>query len=304
MAEQQMQIGVVLPIGEDDQTQQTLPYRAIRDVAQRVEAAGLDSVWVFDHLLFRFGDKPTVGIWECWTLLSAIAAATERVQLGSIVMCTAFRNPALLAKMADTLDEISAGRVILGLGAGWHQPEFDAFGIPFDHRVDRFEEALKIITPLLREGKADFNGTYTSASNCELRPRGPRPNGPPILVGAFKPRMLRLTARYADAWNTCWLGQPSALDQPRAALLAACAEEGRDPATIDVTVGVSLKYVAPGEDVGEIDPDKMLVGSSADIATAFRGYAERGASHLICSLNETHDDAITWLAEAARLARS
>ena len=137
-------------------------------------------------------------------------------------------NPAILAKMAATLDAISGGRLILGLGAGWHEPEFAAFGIPFDHRVDRFEEALQIIVPLLRTGQVDFEGRYYRAANCELRPRGPRESGPQILIGAEGPRMLRLAARYADAWNTCWLGQPGALATPYAQMLAACADEARD----------------------------------------------------------------------------
>ncbi len=130
--------------------------------------------------------------------------ATLREAYSSIIwQQTKFRNPAILAKMAATLDAISGGRLILGLGAGWHAPEFEAFGIPFDHRVDRFEEALQIIVPLLHTGQVDFQGRYYRTPNCELRPRGPRASGPQILIGAAGPRMLRLAARYADAWNTC-----------------------------------------------------------------------------------------------------
>jgi alkanesulfonate monooxygenase SsuD/methylene tetrahydromethanopterin reductase-like flavin-dependent oxidoreductase (luciferase family) len=131
-------------------------------VAVDAEAAGLDSVWVFDHVLFRF-DGVTTGIHECWTVLSAIAEATSRVELGTLVMCTGFRNAALLAKMAATLDHISGGRLILGVGAGWHDPEYDAFGWPTDHKVSRFEEALAVITSLIRDGHADLDGTYVTA---------------------------------------------------------------------------------------------------------------------------------------------
>src|SRR6185312_15252700 len=116
-----------------------------REMAQRAEAAGFDSLWLFDHLLYREPNEPTIGIWECWTFLSALAEATTTVEIGTLVACTAFRNPAVLAKMAVTLDEVSNSRLTLGIGAGWNQAEFEAFGIPFDHRVDRFEEALKII---------------------------------------------------------------------------------------------------------------------------------------------------------------
>ncbi len=215
-----MKIGIVLPISETDEGQMAR-YAELRAMALRAEADGFDSVWVYDHLLFRFPDNPTRGIWEAWTLLSALAEATERVELGALVLCTAFRNPALLAKMADTLDEVSGGRLILGLGAGWHRPEFDAFGLPFDHLVGRFEDALRIIHPLLRTGAVDFRGEYAQAPDCVSLPRSPRPDGPPILIGAFGPRMLRLTAQYADAWNTCWLGRPTKLAERRAAL-AGC----------------------------------------------------------------------------------
>src|SRR5438128_5534631 len=132
-------------------------------MALRMEAAQLDSIWVYDHLLYRWPGRPADGIWECWTMLSALAAATQRVEIGTLVACTQFRNPALTAKMAATLAEVSGGRLTLGLGAGWHKPEFDAFGFPFDHRVSRFDEAIGIITPLLREGRVDFAGTYYTA---------------------------------------------------------------------------------------------------------------------------------------------
>jgi len=298
-----MKIGIVLPISEDEE--QTPRYAEIREMARRAEAGGFDSVWVYDHLLFRFPEKPTAGIWECWTVLAALAEATERVELGTLVMCTAFRNPAVLAKMADTLDEVSDGRLILGLGAGWHQPEFDAFGIPFDHKVDRFEEALEIIVPLLREGKVDMRGTYAFASNAELRPRGPRPQGPPLLIGAFGPRMLRLTARYADAWNTCWLGQPTKLAERRAALEAACADEGRDPARIEITVGVSMAVPPAGETIeGTDDPDKFLSGTAEEIAAGLRAYSDLGVGQVICACAPNTPAGLDRLTEALRVYRA
>lgn len=297
-----MRVGVVMPIAEGDATRGAPSYVEIRALARQAEAAGFDSIWVYDHLLFRFPEQPTRGIWESWTLLAALAEATERVELGTIVLCVPFRNPAGLAKMADTLEEISGGRLILGLGAGWHQPEFDAFGIPFDHKVDRFEEALQIITPLLREGKVDFTGTYYSAPNCELRPRGPRPSGPEILVASFKPRMLKLTARYADSWNTAWLGLPTKLAERRAPLEAACAEEGRDPATLAITVGVSVHYAAPGQPLeNPPEPDNALSGSAEDVAAGLRAYAQQGVAHVICSLEPTTPESVEWLAEALRI---
>jgi alkanesulfonate monooxygenase SsuD/methylene tetrahydromethanopterin reductase-like flavin-dependent oxidoreductase (luciferase family) len=174
----------------------------------------------------------TRGIWEAWSVLSAAAEATSRIHLGPLMACASFRNPALLAKMAATLDEISDGRVVLGLGAGWHQPEYQAFGYPFEDRVSRFEEALQIIVPLLREGRVDFQGKYYQARDCELTPRGPRPAGPPIMIGAQGPRMLRLTARYADTYDTDYQLDAAAVAERYAKLDAACAEVGRDPRSI------------------------------------------------------------------------
>lgn len=295
-----MKIGIVLPIAQGDDG--ILPYAEIRALARQAETVGLDSIWVFDHLLFRSGDEETAGIWEAWTMLAALAEVTERVELGTIVMCTAFRNPALLAKMADTLDEVSGGRLILGLGAGWHDPEFAAFGIPKDHLASRFDDAMAIIGPLLRQGMVDFSGDYYSAPNCELVPRGPRPNGLPILVAASGPRMLRITARHADAWNTAWLGQPSLLAERRAKLEAACAEVGRDPAEIEITVGVTVAVPAPGEaSEDEHDPAKVLTGSAEEIADGLRAYAEAGTGHVICNLSP--NDAGGLERFAAALAR-
>lgn len=174
-----MKVGVLVRLAQDRDGEwwagRCPSFGEVREVAGRLEDGGADSLWVADHLIYEYPDKPTVGIWECWTMLTALAVTTTRVQIGTTVLCTQFRNPAVLAKMASTLDEVSGGRLILGLGAGWNRPEFDAFGIPFDHRVDRFEEALRIIVPLLREGQVDFEGRYYSARKCQLAPRTPRP---------------------------------------------------------------------------------------------------------------------------------
>src|SRR5690242_988877 len=179
-------------LANDRENNSKRPYAEIRAIAQQAEADGFDSIWLADHLLYRTPGQPTRGIWECWTMLAALAEATERVEIGTLVLCNSFRNPAILAKMATTADEVSGGRLILGVGAGWNEPEYEAFGIPFDHRVDRFDEALQILGPLLREGHVDFEGQYYQASNCEDAPRGPRPEGPPLVVGREGPRMIKL----------------------------------------------------------------------------------------------------------------
>jgi probable F420-dependent oxidoreductase len=294
-----MKIGLVINHAEEIGAAPS--FSAIRGLAQLADDGGLDSIWLFDHLLFRFEGKSTEGIWECWTLLSALAEATKRVEVGTIVLCNPFRNPALLAKMAHTLDEVSDGRLILGLGAGWHKPEFDAFGFPFDHRVSRLEEALQIIRPLLHGESMTFSGTYYQVEECVITPTGPRPEGIPLLVGAKGPRMLRLTAQYADKWNTAWLGEAAELAARVEPLHAACAETGRDPATLAVTVGVDVAL----PDLGETNPfSKNPLGGSAEaLAHAFREYDEAGAAHLIIHLTPQTKTAVTRLAEAARLYR-
>lgn len=271
----------------------SLRWTDIRGMAERAEQVGFDSFWIPDHLLFRNPGESSHGPWECWSLLCALAASTTRMELGSLVACTAFRNPALLAKMADTLDEISGGRLILGLGAGWHEPEFTAYGYPFDHRVGRFEEAVRLIRTLLRDGQVDVQGTYYDARDCELRPRGPRPQGPPMLIGALAtgPRMLRLVAEHADLWNG-WLmfgrSHPDAVPSLRDAVDAACLSAGRDPATLGRTVGVAVDQRDPQERP-PIAPEKPqpLTGSPEELATAMRDLAAHGISHVqvIPSLN-------------------
>ena len=159
-------------------------------MARAAEAVGLDSLWVGDHLLFRYADRPPRGPWEAWSTLAALAAVTERVEIGPLVAATSFHAPAMIAKKAATIDEISGGRLILGLGAGWNETEYRAFGFSYDNRVSRFEEAFTIIRTLLRDGAIDFDGRFYQARDCELVPRGPRPSGPPLMVGSIGERML------------------------------------------------------------------------------------------------------------------
>jgi alkanesulfonate monooxygenase SsuD/methylene tetrahydromethanopterin reductase-like flavin-dependent oxidoreductase (luciferase family) len=297
-----MKIGVALPIAEREGQQ--VGYDEIRALALQAEDEGLDSIWFYDHLLFRSQGEPTRGIWECWTLLSALAEATKRVELGTLVLCTAFRNPALLAKMAVTLDAVSKGRLILGLGAGWHQPEFDAFGLPFDHLAGRFEEALSIIVPLVREGKVDFEGRYYSAKECEMAPGNTRAGGPPILIGASRPRMLELTARHADLWNTCWLGPVAALAPRLAPLEEARQKVGREAGKPGVTVGVFVHILAAGEEIpAEVDRERVIVGTVEEVGQALYDYQQAGAVHLICALRENTSQAYTRLAQAAQYCR-
>lgn len=306
-----MKIGVVLPMSENPETGQYPTYATIRQLAVVAEDLGFDSIWLYDHLVYRLGENPkTTGTWEIWTLLSALAEATSRVEMGTIVLSVPFRNPAVLAKMADALDEVSGGRVILGLGAGWHEPEFRAFGIPFDHLASRFEEGARIITSLLRTGHADFQGTYYQANDCVLLPRGPKAadGGMPIMIAARQPRMLESTARYADLWNTAWLGNPTLLAERWDSLKAACERVGRDPNDIAVTVGVTVVFpgLDPDDDTdpATLSPEKFVVGSAEEIADVFTAYADLGVSHLQVACAPMTVEAFERLADAVRVFRA
>lgn len=295
-----MKIGLKLPLFASTELKREFTYSELRDITLQVEAAGFDSIWIMDHFLFRLDEEPTQGFWEAWTLLSALAEATHRIELGSLVLCNQFRNPAILAKMAVTLDAVSNGRFILGLGAGWHKPEFDAIGLPFDHRVSRFEEAMKVIAPLLKEGRVDFEGIYYQARNCEILPRGPRLEGPQIMIGGSKPRMLSLIAQYADMWNLV-VSQPNMLDEPLADLRAACAKVGRDLTTLAITVQVRIAYP-------EIAPVPSwiaagLSGSVDEIAVAMQQFDELGVSHMMIQIGPDSMPALPQLTESMNLYR-
>lgn len=297
-----MKIGLMVFLANDREHNRTRPYETIRAIAQQAEADGFDSIWLADHLFYRYPGEATRGIWECWTMLAALAEATQRVEIGTLVLCNSFRHPAILAKMATTLDEVSHGRLILGVGAGWNEPEYQAFGLPFDHRVDRFEEAMQILKPMLRDGQVDFAGQYYQARNCEIVPRGPRSDGPPLLSGGEGPRMLRLTAQYADLWNTGYMGAPETMAEPLAKLEAACRTVGRDPATIGITALIGLWF----PDLQAKQPsflENPLIGTVQEIAAAMRGYAELGVQHIMFQCEPYTSEALQRLTQALQLYR-
>lgn len=300
-----MKIGIMLPIDEDDVTHRWPGWGDLREMAIAADEGGLDSVWMADHLIFRSRNGESYGIRESWTMLTAVAAVTSRVEIGPLVLALPFRNPALVAKMANELDEVSGGRLILGLGCGWHQPEFDAFDFPFDHRVGRFEEALEVLVPLLRTGRVQFEGRWHRA-DAELLPRGPRPNGPPILIAGKGPRMMRLVARHADAWNAAWYGTPEKadeLDQRIGALREACAEEGRDLGTIGLTAGIYVSFPALHTAGEEEPPEEAIAGDAESVGRAMAGYAGRGIEHLIVHYWPRTVRGVAELARAAEIAR-
>ena len=221
--------------------------------------------------------------------------------------CTSFRNPALLAKSAVTVDEISGGRLILGLGAGWHAPEYRAFGYPYDHRASRFEEAFTIIRSLIRDGHVDFDGQYYQARDCELLPWGPRQGRLPLMIGSNGPRVLRIAAPYVDAWNSDWTFGSSEIAPLRTLVDAACADVGRDPATLERTAGVAidLPIREPGKDgrastrgatAPGIEPSKPLTGTHEELAAILRGYVDEGITHVQAWIDPSDLRGLDWFA--------
>ncbi len=299
-----LKIGVQLP-----ETEYVVRWSELKAMAQLAEQVGFDSLWVGDHLLYR-DEEGARGPWEAWSQLAALAAVTSRVELGPLVAATSFHSPAMIAKYASTLDEISGGRLILGLGAGWNEPEYKAFGFPFDHRVDRFEEAFTIIRTLLREGKIDYDGRYYQARDCELLPRGPRPAGPPLMVGSNGPRMLELTLPYVDAWNAwfAWFGNdPDKLKPMLAAVDEVCEKVGRDPAEVERTVAVLVRTSLAEKQTDEADrrgrKSRALMGSPQQIADGLRAFADLGVAHLQLVVDPITAGSIEALAPALALAR-
>ncbi len=272
-----MKIGAIVQQAERTLNGQRVRFNDIKELAVAAEAVGLDSFWLPDHFIYRPHESDQLGVWEVFTFLSALASTTSKIALGTLVAATSFRNPTLLAKMSDALDEISGGRFLLGLGAGNWEPEHTMFGYPFDHRAGRFAEAMAIITPLLRKGKADFHGKYYEATDCVLRPRGPSPSGPPIWVGAKGERMLRIIAKYADAYIAIWPITPVQVTEQWERMVAACTDVGRDPATLGLTAGTFVRLPENGQPA---DDDRAICGTYEEIAAQLQAFAAVGVQHL------------------------
>jgi alkanesulfonate monooxygenase SsuD/methylene tetrahydromethanopterin reductase-like flavin-dependent oxidoreductase (luciferase family) len=276
-----LKVGIQLP-----EVEREVRWTELLDMTRAIEDLGFDSVWVGEHLLYRWPDRPARGPWEAWTLLAAIAASTSRIELGPLVACTNFHNPALLAKQAVTIDELSGGRFVLGLGAGWNETEFRAYGFPYDHRIDRFEEAFTIIRTLLRDGAIDFDGRWYQARDCELLPRGRRPAGPPLMIGSTGPRMLRATMAHADSWNAWYVdfrNRPDGIPTIRQQVDDACRDVGRDPAAVERTVAVLVRLPSgagrlQGNTVQATIP--AVTGEPVEIAEALHGFAREGIAHV------------------------
>ena len=299
-----LKIGVQLPEVE------WLPsWAEVRDMARVAEDIGIDALWVGDHLLYRTPERGAHGPWEAWSMLSALAAVTERVELGPLVAATSFHAPAMLAKKAATIEEISGGRLILGLGAGWNEVEYRGFGFPYDHRVSRFEEAFTIIRTLLTEGEIDFVGKYYQARECTLHPRGPRPDGPPLMIGSQGPRMLGITIPHVQAWNAwySWFGNsPDGLMQCLAKVDRACEQAGRPATEVACSAAVFVQFPdGGGRTVGDQEKNGVrhepLSSQPEPLASALRAFAAAGLNEVQLVLDPITRQSIEALAPTLEL---
>jgi probable F420-dependent oxidoreductase len=251
-------------------------------MARAADDGGFDSIWVGDHLLYRGDGRPERGPWEAWSTLAALAAATERVELGPLVACTGFHEPAMLAKMASTVDEISGGRLVLALGAGWNETEFRAFGFPFDRRASRFEESFEVIRRLVAGERVTFHGEHVQVDDAVLLPAPAR--RPRLMIGSTGPRVLAAALPHVDAWNTWydWFGNsPEGFGRRSAEIDALARSAGRDPAEVERSACVLVR-LGPASGGRPHDPDAPAVtGGPAQVAETIAAMAEAGADEVI-----------------------
>jgi alkanesulfonate monooxygenase SsuD/methylene tetrahydromethanopterin reductase-like flavin-dependent oxidoreductase (luciferase family) len=292
-AARSLRIGVQLP-----EVEREVRWPELLAMAQAAEESGFDSIWIGDHLLYRGDGGAERGPWEAWTLLSALAASTERVDLGPLVACAAFHPPGVLAKMAATIDEISGGRFVLGLGAGWNVEEFAAFGIPYDHRVSRFAEAFAIVRGLLDGERVTVGGRYWQADDAVLLP-APR-SRPRLMIGSNGPRMLGLTLPHVDAWNTWYEDYGNTAEgfaALNATITAAAREAGRDPAGITRSA-CALVVVDAAAGERPITPEAPpLEGSAGHLAGRLRELADAGADEVILVVSPITERSIRLLGD-------
>jgi probable F420-dependent oxidoreductase len=267
-------------------------------MARAAEAARFDSMWLGDHLLYRADGRPERGPWEAWSLLSGLAAVTERIDLGPLVACLAFHPPGVIAKMAATVDEVSGGRLILGVGAGWNEPEFRAFGIPFDHRVSRFEESFEIIRRLFSGERVTLDGRFWRAEDAVMLPKPAR--RPPIMVGSAGNRVLSIALPHVDAWNT-WYDNygntPEGFASLNATVTDAAARAGRRPEEIARSACVLVVLDGAAGDRAVEDSVTPLEGSPERIGAGLMELAEAGADEAIVVANPITERSILALGE-------
>lgn len=296
-----LKIGVQLP-----EVEYAYTWPQLREMATIAEEIGLDSLWLGDHLMYRHPGRPPAGPFEAWTTLAALAGVTTTVQLGPLVASLGFHAPPMIAKMAATIDRISDGRIILGIGAGWHEPEYRGFGLPFDHRVSRFAEAFTIIRQLFATGECDFRGEYYDVEGAILFPRPVQPGGPPLMVGSKAPRMLAITLPYVQMWNA-WHDDYGNTREGLKALLAeidqACEQAGRDPATLIRTI-CPLVRMAGGQGRGSNHGYQWTPLDGTDpraMADELAAYADLGVGHVQLVLDPITAESVAALEPVLRL---
>jgi probable F420-dependent oxidoreductase len=274
-------VGVQLP-----EVERRVDWPELITMARTAEDVGFDSLWLGDHLVYDLPGGVTRGPWEVWTSLAALAAVTERVELGPLVASAGFHAPAMLAKQAATVDAISGGRLIVGLGAGWNEREYRAFGFPFDRRVARFEEAFGIICTLLRDGRIDHEGEFYRLQDCVLDPAPARAGGPPLLLGSIGRRMMTIAIPHVDAWNVWWADYGNTVDGfavVRERVVEACERAGRDPATLAATAAVLVRLPGgTGRMMGDYSGSNSppVEGSATEVAAHITAMAGAGAAHV------------------------
>ncbi|MEP7003716.1 MAG: LLM class flavin-dependent oxidoreductase [Chloroflexota bacterium] len=292
-----LHVGIQLP-----EVERVVRWPEYAAMARAAEAAGFDSIWVGDHLLYRAGERPERGPWEAWSLLAALAVVTTRVQLGPLVACTAFSPPALLAKRAATVQEISGGRLVLGLGAGWNETEFRDFGLPFDYRASRFEESFGVIRRLLAGERVSFHGRFTDVEDAVILPLPTRPT--PLMIGSNSPRMLSITLPYVDAWNTWFDGYgntPAGFAALNTTIDAAAVAAGRAPADIRRSAAVLVVLDQTSNERTLPAGVSPLDGSMSRIAAGLHELAAAGADEAIIIASPITERSITALGEALAL---
>lgn len=288
-----LRVGIQLP-----EVEREVRWPEYLAMARAAEEVGFDSVWMGDHLLYRDDGRPERGPWEAWTMLAALAAVTERVTLGPLVASAAFHAPAMLAKLAATVDEVSGGRLVLGIGAGWNEVEFRAFGFPFDHRVERFAESFEIVRRLLAGERVTLDGRYHRVDDVVLLPRPVR--RVPLMLGSTGERMMSIALPHVDAWNT-WYdlygNTPEGFAAESAKVTAAAERAGRDPTEIERSTCclVVLDRSANERPISEGCPP--LEGSVEAIADGLRSMAEAGADEAILVVSPITERSIRDLAE-------
>ncbi len=289
-----MKIGLITQLHGRPESDTPAPsWESISERATVAEAAGFDMFVFEDALLYR-GEETTDGVWESVSIAAAVAATTSRISLGQSVVNSPYRSPGMTAKIAETIDEISGGRFVLGIGAGnASDSDYEAFGFRTDRRYSRFAEAIQIIHGLLKNGSVDFEGEFYTAKQAELVLRGPRPQGPPINIAAGGPKMLQLVARYADAWN--WWGWDETLDQMKVrlgpiidSLEEACEAEDRDPSTLgrtfDLYTVVPHGFSTLGVGLLGDKMDRPVTGTSEEIADYILSVGDLGFEEVRCDV--------------------